>query len=26
MLSMAWVRLGHDQLDVFEKHTRSIIA
>ena len=21
MLSMAWVRLGHDQLDVFEKHT-----
>jgi len=25
MLSMAWVRLGHDQLDVFEKHTRSIL-
>lgn len=25
MLSMAWVRLGHDQLDVFEKHTRSIV-
>ena len=25
MLSMAWVRLGHDQLDVFEKHTRAIL-
>jgi hypothetical protein len=25
MLSMAWVRLGQDQLDVFEKHTRSIL-
>jgi hypothetical protein len=25
MLSMAWVRLGHDQLDVFEKHTRAIV-
>jgi hypothetical protein len=22
---MAWVRLGHDQLDVFEKHTRSLL-
>jgi len=25
MLSMAWVRLGHDPLDVFEKHTRAIV-
>jgi len=25
MLSMAWVRLGHDQLDIFEQHTRSIV-
>ena len=25
MLSMAWVRLGHDRLDVFERHTRSIV-
>jgi hypothetical protein len=25
MLSMAWVRLGQDQLDVFEKHTRAIL-
>ncbi|MEI6415942.1 MAG: hypothetical protein WCP34_17030, partial [Pseudomonadota bacterium] len=25
LLSMAWVRMGHDQLDVFEKHTRSIL-
>jgi alpha-L-fucosidase 2 len=25
MLTMAWVRLGCDQLDVFEKHTRSIL-
>ena len=25
MLTMAWVRLGQDQLDVFEKHTRSIV-
>jgi len=25
LLSMAWVRMGHDQLDVFEKHTRAIL-
>ncbi len=25
MLSMAWVRLGQDPLDVFEKHTRAIL-
>lgn len=25
MLSMAWVRLGYDQLDVLEKHTREIV-
>ena len=25
MLSMAWVRLGHDPLDVYERHTRSIV-
>ena len=25
MLSMAWVRLGQDPLDVFEKHTRAIV-
>jgi hypothetical protein len=25
MLSMAWVRLGYDQLDVFERHTRAIV-
>ena len=25
MLSMAWVRMGYDQLDVFEKHTRAIL-
>ncbi|MFH1006571.1 MAG: hypothetical protein V1800_03600, partial [Candidatus Latescibacterota bacterium] len=24
MLSMAWVRLGYDQLDVFEKHSRDV--
>lgn len=24
MLTMAWVRLGYDQLDVFEKHSRSV--
>ena len=24
MLSMAWVRLGYDQLAVFEKHSRSL--
>ena len=24
MLSMAWVRLGHDQLDIFENHSRSL--
>ena len=25
MLSMAWIRLGHDQLDVAEKHARSLV-
>ena len=25
MLTMAWVRLGYNQFDVFEKHTRSIL-
>jgi hypothetical protein len=25
MLTLAWARMGHDQLDVFEKHTRSIL-
>lgn len=25
MLTMAWVRLGYNQLDVFEQHTRSIV-
>lgn len=24
MLSMAWVRLGYDQLEVFEKHSRDL--
>lgn len=25
MLTMGWVRLGYDQLDVFEKHTKAIV-